>query len=133
MVYTTTTFNCCQSISRPVVQTKRHGVQLEQIVHILYLLQAPVRTLDLSLVQRHMRGISSNSSFKIKANQIRERVAGQAFIVGLEAIQVTISIGIAHFPQDGTTAAAVMQAADRALYAAKAAGRNCVLEAAKVA
>ena len=51
---------------------------------------------------------------------------------GLEAIQVTISIGIAHFPLDGNTPEAVMEAADRALYAAKAAGRNCVIEASTV-
>jgi diguanylate cyclase (GGDEF)-like protein len=72
------------------------------------------------------------AGLKVKAEQIRQRVGGHAFVIGLEAMQVTISIGIAHFPQDGNSAEAVMQAADRALYAAKAAGRNCVIEASAV-
>ncbi len=75
---------------------------------------------------------SQPAGLKIKAEQIRQRVAGEAFVIGLEAITVTISIGIAHFPQDGTTPEAILAAADRALYAAKAAGRNCVVEAASV-
>jgi len=62
---------------------------------------------------------SQPSGLKIKAEQIRQRIAGQTFVIGLEAIQVTISIGIAHFPQDGTTPIAIMEAADRAMYAAK--------------
>jgi diguanylate cyclase (GGDEF)-like protein len=69
---------------------------------------------------------------KVKAERIRERVASEAFVIGLEAVNVTISIGIAHFPHDGDTPEAVLAAADRAMYAAKAAGRNCVIEAASV-
>ena len=72
------------------------------------------------------------AGLRVKADQIRQRVGNEAFIIGLEAIQVTISIGIAHFPRDGQTPEAVMAAADRALYAAKAAGRNCVIEAASI-
>ncbi len=75
---------------------------------------------------------SQPAGLKIKAEQIRERIAGHAFVIGLEAIQVTISIGIAHFPQDGKTPQSIMEAADRALYAAKNGGRNCVVEAASV-
>jgi len=75
---------------------------------------------------------SDPAGLKIKADQLRQRVANQAFVIGLEAITVTISIGIAHFPRDGTSAEGVLGAADRALYAAKGAGRNCVVEAASV-
>jgi hypothetical protein len=39
-------------------------------------------------------------------------------------IQVTVSIGIAVFPDHGVSAAAILGAADDALYAAKAAGRD---------
>jgi len=39
-------------------------------------------------------------------------------------VDVTVSIGIAVFPEHGATGSAVLQAADDALYAAKAAGRN---------
>ncbi|MCP2325559.1 diguanylate cyclase (GGDEF)-like protein [Hamadaea flava] len=39
-------------------------------------------------------------------------------------VDVTVSIGIAVFPEHGATGSAVLQAADDALYAAKAAGRD---------
>lgn len=42
---------------------------------------------------------------------------------------ISVSIGVAAFPQHGTTPAAVITAADDALYHAKAAGRNRVLVA----
>jgi diguanylate cyclase (GGDEF)-like protein len=75
---------------------------------------------------------SQAAGLKVKAERIRERVCSQPFVVGLEAVTVTISIGIAHFPHDGDSPEAVLAAADRAMYAAKAAGRNCVMEAASV-
>ncbi len=42
---------------------------------------------------------------------------------------ITISLGAACFPQHGTTSDALIRAADRALYQAKMAGRNCVIVA----
>jgi diguanylate cyclase (GGDEF)-like protein len=75
---------------------------------------------------------SQPAGLKIKAEQLRQRVANESFVIGLEAIHVTISVGIAHFPHDGDSPEAILAAADRALYAAKAAGRNCVVEAASV-
>lgn len=72
---------------------------------------------------------SQAAGLRQKAEQIRQRVESHAFVIGLESVTVTISIGIAHFPADGATAQDVMAAADRALYAAKDAGRNCVIEA----
>lgn len=75
---------------------------------------------------------SQAAGLRQKAEQIRKRVEGQAFVIGLENVTVTISIGIAHFPSDGDSGAAVLAAADRALYAAKGAGRNQVMEASQV-
>ncbi|HVH64992.1 MAG TPA: sensor domain-containing diguanylate cyclase [Candidatus Acidoferrum sp.] len=43
-----------------------------------------------------------------------------------EGAQLTISVGVATLPADGQTPAALIQAADRALYQAKSAGRNQV-------
>ena len=40
--------------------------------------------------------------------------------------RVTISIGVASYPEDGLLPQDLMHAADRALYAAKEAGRNRV-------
>ena len=42
-----------------------------------------------------------------------------------EKTQVSASVGIALFPQDGNTVEELMKMADNAMYAAKAAGRNC--------
>ena len=39
---------------------------------------------------------------------------------------VTLSVGIAEFPQHGRTVDALIRAVDRALYAAKKAGRDCI-------
>jgi diguanylate cyclase (GGDEF)-like protein len=43
-----------------------------------------------------------------------------------EPVAVTVSIGVAQFPRDGKTAAELLQASDRAVYQAKAFGRNRV-------
>jgi diguanylate cyclase (GGDEF)-like protein len=45
---------------------------------------------------------------------------------GME-IQVTLSIGIAIFPDHGQTSGELLTAADSAMYAAKARGKNCVV------
>ena len=42
------------------------------------------------------------------------------------SLQITLSIGVAAFPANGASTEAVLHAADRALYASKAAGRNRV-------
>ncbi len=42
---------------------------------------------------------------------------------------ITLSLGVAVLPQHGDTGMAVLQAADAALYAAKQAGRDCVMVA----
>jgi diguanylate cyclase (GGDEF)-like protein len=42
-------------------------------------------------------------------------------------IPVTVSIGFATFPADGTDLASILELADKALYQAKRSGRNCVV------
>ena len=57
---------------------------------------------------------------------LRDRVAAHPFGLGNgEAIAVTFSAGLAELDGVGT-AAAMMEAADKALYRAKHSGRNCL-------
>jgi diguanylate cyclase (GGDEF)-like protein len=60
------------------------------------------------------------------AMRIRQVVAAEPVTAAAERIRVTISVGIATFPTDATTATALAAAADGALYRAKAAGKNRV-------
>jgi diguanylate cyclase (GGDEF)-like protein len=65
------------------------------------------------------------------AERIRRAVAERAFERGrgLDPIYVTVSIGLASFPADATMADELLNAADEAVYKAKAEGRNCVIVA----
>ncbi|WP_346618970.1 diguanylate cyclase [Blastococcus montanus] len=62
-----------------------------------------------------------------RAEQIRRDVAAAVHLLDGEAVRVTISAGVAVCPDDEGTAAALLEAADRALYTAKATGRNRVV------
>lgn len=46
-------------------------------------------------------------------------------VVGHHRLNVTTSIGISRYPEDGTDGATLMKSADLAMYEAKEAGRNC--------
>jgi len=66
----------------------------------------------------------------IRAEEIREAIAQIALSHNSQLLgSLTASLGVASFPQHGSTGSAVMQSADAALYRAKAAGRNQVLTA----
>ncbi|GAA4987102.1 diguanylate cyclase [Kineococcus glutinatus] len=67
-----------------------------------------------------------------RAEEIRARCEAARVPVGGDVrLSVTVSAGVAVFPADGVDARGVLAAADAALYAAKAAGRNRVLVAAR--
>jgi diguanylate cyclase (GGDEF)-like protein len=57
---------------------------------------------------------------------VRSAVRDRPFLKDGVSLQLSISIGVASFPEDGTTPEALSQAADAALYRAKAKGRNAV-------
>ena len=61
-----------------------------------------------------------------RAEQLRRALAAVQIPFGGSTIEVTASFGVATFPVDGATADALVSAADSALYASKAAGRNRV-------
>lgn len=66
------------------------------------------------------------------AERIRERIAspGPFDLLALHGEKVTISVGVASFPQHGNSLQELFSAADTALYRAKQSGRNKVVEAA---
>ena len=64
------------------------------------------------------------------ARRACEALAGEAVRISDSlGLNVTVSAGVAALPQDASTAAELVAAADRALYAAKASGRNRAMAA----
>ena len=64
------------------------------------------------------------------AERIRNKVAEENFAGEGESIEVTISVGVASYPENGEDAQSVIRNADAALYEAKELGRNRVVLAA---
>ena len=63
----------------------------------------------------------------VLAQHICEAVTAYTFSADeTHALNVTVSIGLAGFPNDANSGETLIAAADRALYDAKRAGRNCV-------
>ena len=52
-------------------------------------------------------------------------LCGERYELNGSVLRVTLSVGISLYPQDGRDAAALLEHADRAMYQAKAQGRNC--------
>ncbi|MFN2366909.1 MAG: GGDEF domain-containing protein, partial [Desulfurivibrionaceae bacterium] len=62
------------------------------------------------------------------ASRLRQAIEQHEFRCGAGlSLRITVSIGVAAFPQHGKTAEAVVAAADQALYEAKNSGRNRVV------
>ncbi len=67
------------------------------------------------------------------AERIRRTVAETIFEgEGGEPIRLTISIGVATYPQHGTDREILLDSADKAMYRAKSLGRNCVCSASEL-
>jgi diguanylate cyclase (GGDEF)-like protein len=60
------------------------------------------------------------------AERIREHIASTPIHLPEHTIPITISIGLTHY-EPGDTLESFLQRADQAMYAAKQAGRNCVM------
>src|SRR3712207_2932345 len=72
-------------------------------------------------------GLTKREALKV-AEEIRRRVQAHAFEQCGVTAETTISIGVAAYPEDGTTREDLTHAADEALYRAKRAGGNAVSE-----
>jgi diguanylate cyclase (GGDEF)-like protein len=62
------------------------------------------------------------------ASRIRDAVASVPLDAEGKRVECTVSIGLAGHPADGNTLDAVVARADRAMYQAKQAGRNRVVQ-----
>ena len=60
------------------------------------------------------------------AQQLRKRIAAHSIpLAGNDVLKISVSIGIALFPEHGDSLEGLLRAADLAMYAAKQDGRNC--------
>lgn len=64
-----------------------------------------------------------------KAEALRKRIEADTITCGFAKLKITVSIGVARYPEQGVTGEDVIAAADRALYQAKETGRNRVIPA----
>ena len=71
----------------------------------------------------------------VVADRLRKRVASRLFVAPHveQALAVTISIGLASYPEDAATKRVLIERADQALYQAKRSGKNCLVTAASLA
>jgi diguanylate cyclase (GGDEF)-like protein len=65
----------------------------------------------------------------VRADELRQLFADLEVQYGGTSLSATITIGVATFPNHGTDSDTLLHAADQALYAAKAAGRDLVYAA----
>ena len=71
---------------------------------------------------------TSREAAKCAAHRIRQRLREQSFVTADGTpVPISVSIGVAAHPEDGDTVRALLNAADQALYQAKASGRNDVV------
>jgi diguanylate cyclase (GGDEF)-like protein len=75
--------------------------------------------------QTVLPGLSKGEAMEV-AEEIRRRVETHAFEREGVAVRTTISVGVAGYPEDGTTRQELTHAADAALYRSKRAGGNAV-------
>jgi diguanylate cyclase (GGDEF)-like protein len=113
-----------------VNDTHGHTLGDQVLAHVALVLQSSIRCTD--LVARFggeefcvlFTDVDATLAQRLAEN-LRRAVAEQAC-----SVPVTISLGVcANRPKERTTAKALLEAADRALYSAKRQGRNCVVSA----
>jgi len=72
--------------------------------------------------------LGANQSKAIQVGErIRKSIASTSVLAGYERVVVTASIGIASFPENGSTREALLGAADQSMYQGKNQGKNRVM------
>ena len=75
-----------------------------------------------------LSGTASDDGLQL-GERLRGLIANAEFVYKEQQLPVTISLGLATFPEDGDDPMALLRSADKALYRAKEAGRNRVVSA----
>ncbi len=70
--------------------------------------------------------VTKENGLKV-AEKLREAIELEEFRVSNKSLKITVSIGVASYPEDSEDLEEVVKLADKALYAAKHKGRNCVV------
>jgi diguanylate cyclase (GGDEF)-like protein len=73
-----------------------------------------------------LRGVDEPERLRELGEQLRERIAGEPIAAGGGQVTITTSIGVASLEPGHDSFEAAISTADRALYAAKQDGRDCV-------
>ena len=123
---------------KPINDRHGHAVGDELLMAVARRLRSEVRTED--LLARHggdeflvlLTGLPADrdearAASQAAADKLRLALSADFELDGAAgrlALRATVSVGISLFPHDGTTAQQLREQADRAMYAAKAAGRN---------
>ncbi|MCW7753994.1 GGDEF domain-containing protein [Desulfobotulus sp. H1] len=117
---------------KKVNDTHGHDVGDRVLIHLARLLKEDVRAEDVACriggeeFLLIMPGLCPEAAMK-RAEAIRRKVAASVtYTDDGEGISLTVSLGLAVYPEDGKSPEVLIQAADRGLYAAKSAGRNRV-------
>ncbi len=71
---------------------------------------------------------AESEGVKKKIENLREKIAAEEFILDWGELKITVSIGLAHYPKNGSTAEEILHSADQSLYSSKEKGRNCLTE-----
>ena len=108
--------------------TQGHLAGDNMLAHIGHLLKTSVRNID--MVFRYggdefalLMPNTLKENARIIAERFRQKVAEEA---NDEAIQLSVSVGIASWPDDGKLYSELVKTADSALYNAKREGGNCI-------
>jgi diguanylate cyclase (GGDEF)-like protein/PAS domain S-box-containing protein len=71
-----------------------------------------------------LNGLGPGQEAEQTAEKILQAIA-QPYSLAGHQVNISVSIGLAYFPQDGRDGATLMRQADEAMYRAKRAGKNC--------
>lgn len=111
-----------------------HWVGSRLLLELGKILKAQVRSCDYAFRYGGdefilLLGNSNSESSKIVAERIRKAVETNAFSVEGHTLNLTVSIGLASYPEHAQTAPGLIQIADQAMYYGKRKSRNIVFVA----